>query len=298
MIKMKKITKIAAFALAICMSAVSMTGCGDEKESRKDKRSDDKKVEQALDNADEKELEAAFEEAAVELDQEETTEAETTTEDEASYEPTEEILNADFSSGLVQIGNDVFKIGGYYTVDQFIEEFGDRYDMSVINPDGLLDPGKEGKAELVSVTDPNVIVHINYMSNSEEKSSVGDAIVYFIFAGLDTKRANACWYPQGVTYQPEDFTYSNLPEFLENLGYKKITLDEANFSLCFEPDVFWDQPKGMFSTSHYELRTKSKEKNLFGNYSIYTSSFGYNDEDAKVISFDFTVMTGDTSSYQ
>ena len=206
---MKKITKIAAFALAICMSAVSMTGCGDEKESRKDKRSDDKKVEQALDNADEKELEAAFEEAAVELDQEETTEAETTTEDKASYEPTEEILNADFSSGLIQIGNDVFRIGGYYTVDQFIEEFGDRYDMSVINPDGLLDPGKEGKAELVSVTDPNVIVHINYMSNSEEKSSVGDAIVYFIYAGLNTKRANACWYPQGVTYQPEDFTYSN-----------------------------------------------------------------------------------------
>lgn len=37
------------------------------------------------------------------------------------YTPTDEIKNAQLSSGLIQIGNDVFRNGGYYTVGQLMK---------------------------------------------------------------------------------------------------------------------------------------------------------------------------------
>ncbi len=45
------------------------------------------------------------------------------------YAPTEEILNAKFNSGLVQLNNDVFQQGGYITVEDFVEKYKDRYSI-------------------------------------------------------------------------------------------------------------------------------------------------------------------------
>ena len=55
------------------------------------------------------------------------------------YVPTDEIRNASLSSGLIQIGNDVFRNGGYYTVGQLMKEMEGKYELQGgIDIDGVL----------------------------------------------------------------------------------------------------------------------------------------------------------------
>ena len=49
------------------------------------------------------------------------------------YVPKQEILDASLHSGYVQFGNNVFRNGGYMTLNEFIEQYGDQYDCSNID---------------------------------------------------------------------------------------------------------------------------------------------------------------------
>ncbi|MDE6727794.1 MAG: hypothetical protein K2J80_07635, partial [Oscillospiraceae bacterium] len=54
--------------------------------------------------------------------------------EEIKYAATDEILNADFSSGLIQMNNDVFQQGGYITVSELVEKYNESYDISYFAP--------------------------------------------------------------------------------------------------------------------------------------------------------------------
>lgn len=69
---------------------------------------------------------------------------------EETYEMTDEIKNAAFDSGLVQINNDVFQQGGYITVADFVEKYKDKYD--IVYKDGTYE---ERKDYLLEYRDPN-----------------------------------------------------------------------------------------------------------------------------------------------
>lgn len=55
--------------------------------------------------------------------------AESNVKEMIEYAPADEILNAKFNSGLVQLNNDVFQQGGYITVEDFVEKYKDRYSI-------------------------------------------------------------------------------------------------------------------------------------------------------------------------
>ena len=144
-----KSKRIIAAILAGAM-AVSFASCGSGNSGESDSKTteaktttekaeeldpEEKKLNEAAEKLDEmtedmtdEELEKALEKGGLDLGEDEPKE----TEPEkpaapAGYQPTEEILNADFTSGLIQVGNDVFRCGGYITLRDFVEKYGDRW---------------------------------------------------------------------------------------------------------------------------------------------------------------------------
>lgn len=72
------------------------------------------------------------------------------TPEKAALAISDEIKNADFNSGLIQINNDIFQMGGYFTVAEFVEKYKDRYDIVFAN--GKL-PYEEAKDQLLQSSD-------------------------------------------------------------------------------------------------------------------------------------------------
>ncbi|MCR5122457.1 MAG: hypothetical protein K6B74_08560, partial [Ruminococcus sp.] len=180
---MKK--KILSLALATVL-ALSMTACGGSGSSEPTEK-DFEKAAEKLDSMKEEDFEKEVEKKAEKLDNmteedlekdlegvdggEETT---SSAEKKEGYEPCQEILDADFTSGLIQIGNDVFKCGGYLTVSDLVEQYGDRYDFDVDLNKTLADDETEGKFEFKHKTND---IKINALYCKHGKT-LGEAVAY------------------------------------------------------------------------------------------------------------------------
>lgn len=106
-------------AVMSALILASMAGCGNSAESKADTTTDNS---------------AADNNAAVSADSEQDAQAaEESGNENNSASVSGDIINADLSSGLVQICGDVFKNGGYMTVNEFISAYGDKYDVSSID---------------------------------------------------------------------------------------------------------------------------------------------------------------------
>ena len=270
---MKKI-RIAALVFALCLGAAAMAGCGDEKSNKKAEKKEEKKTEQAVESVDEDELESAIEEAAEKLDKED----EETATEFTGYAPTEEILNADYNSGLIQIGNDIFRQGGFYTVKQFFEEYSDRYDFyyeywdsrdyTEFNIEGIYSESENGSLEIVSKTDPNNSRVVFFQPLDKEAiTSVGDCIVTYI---LRSDGENM-FYP----HHNDEMKYTEVEPFLESLGYKKGETYNGEDIYNYSDEVYKN-------TKGYWLFVKGSEKNLFGEYPFYKYRFAIDDQTGKV----------------
>lgn len=288
---MKKIRKIAAFLCAVCLVSVSLTSCGEKETDKKEttpaatttaaKETEPAAVKDTEPAIDEKEIEEAANELEKEEQDDKPAETEAPADEKPSYALTDEVKNAELSSGLTQIGNDVFRMGGYYTVTQFIEEFGDRYDMSTINTDGICSD-KNNKAEIVSKSDPNLTVTIYFYSPTEDKCPVGDAVIATLSTNLVKYPENG-WFPKGLTFKPTDMKYTDIEPFFESNGFTKLEDDPQNYGYNY--DVYTEEDGG------YMLYVKGSEKNLFGSYPIYTYDFVVNDETGEISAIFYDVRS-------
>ena len=138
-----KTKRIIAAALAVCM-ALTVVSCGNsESGSAKVKDPDNiteedfEKAAEKLDSMSEEDFEKALDgKGGIDLGGDTDTgkaAEEEPAEAKPEYEPCDEIKNADFTSGLIQIGNDVFKCGGYLTLREFVEKYGENWDCSGID---------------------------------------------------------------------------------------------------------------------------------------------------------------------
>ena len=265
----------AGAALLICCTAA---GCGNSPANP------EQALEQKLNSMSEKDIEKEAEKAAEQLDNQENGNKESKAEEsqapEITYAPKDEIINADFSSGLVQIGNDIFHNGGYYTVDQFISEFGSKYDMSAIAPDGFMQPGDNKNIEIKSLEDPNVtfwvIVESGNVKTEDTKVRTGDALVTSINA---PDKVKCCWYPKGIPTNEEGFEYSGAAAFLEKNGFVGISADEALDENYMNYGMYWEEDNN--DLINVDFRARGSEKNLAGYYPIYDYRFLYNMDTAK-----------------
>ena len=257
---MKKISKIAAFIFALSLSATVMTACGDSKDSKK---SEPKSVE----DIDEKDLEDALnkldEETSKELakEKEEATEAETepTTAAEIVYEPTEEIKNASFRSGYIQIGDTVFRTGGYITVADFVDKYGDKFDMSEIALDEYLKGNKHKEIVLSSLEDPRIkikLLLVNMGGDENDRIKIADTVIQTIEPYGAIKQL--CFYPTGVSF----LNYDDIKALTAELG-----LEESRSSYGIEAEKYSE------SNDHIYAAVYAEEENLYGKKPIFGYKF-------------------------
>ncbi len=205
---MKKITKRAAFIIALYLGAVSAAGCTEKPDNER------KTAEQVT---------------------------EATTDNRIHYEPAEEILNADLRSRLVQIGDTVFRNDGSSTVSEFIEKYGDRFDITTLtdridagekfpyysyNPDG-------GKPETVnyigtyitSKNDTELTVSLSIGApDADEDNSVELEDAYI--CGINAPYGyNDVYYPTGIKRDASNLDYDGIKALIKKEGLKEIDYD-------------------------------------------------------------------------
>ncbi|WP_295069907.1 hypothetical protein [Ruminococcus sp.] len=296
---MKK-TRIAAFLFAVCLGAVSMTACGDSKDNKKTKTSsksaediEEKDLEEALDKLD-KET-AKEKEAATEAETEPTTVA------EIKYEATDEIKKAPLNSGYIQIGDTVFRRGNYMTVAEFIEEYGDKFDMSEIPVDEYLATDNVGAytdaKRIKSFDDPRLELTVCYGKFDAEKNArvkVAEATiddVYLTETGkmgfypnsinLDDISSELIFYPQDV--KPMD--YEDVKTLCTDLGLKE---DGKFYEWSFGTKYYYGDAFEENKDSFY-IRMKAGEPNLYNYYPQIDYYFYFDEKTLKAVKTDYSV---------
>ena len=255
-----------AAALSLC---ASMAGCGN-------KGNTDSDIEAILNSMNENDLEQAFE--SLEQSKADTSAAESETEasPEIVYEPCDEIKNAGLDSWYIQIGSEVFKNGGYYTIDQFAAEFGDKYDMTEMNPDKQVwTADKDGESNCKCIYDPTITIHVNYnyKKSNEDTVRLGDGIVTRVSVnGRETtdagKKSFEPPFINGIDGDPTEMDYNSICKYYEDAGLLKNTPVEASLHY----GVYWKEQSG--KDPALWACVQGSELNLYGCYPIYLYSIG------------------------
>ncbi len=275
---MKK--KILSIVLMAAM-ALSVAGCGGNGSGED---IDFDAIGEKIENMSDDELENAIEEGVGKLESmgETTTTTVAQTEEapkEESYEPLQEIIDADLFSGLVQIGDDIFKNGGYMTVNEFIAQYGDKYDMSEIKPDGYMESTQSVmEGATVSKKDSEIKIHVDYVNKTDDMIKIGDAIVANVSASLsDDFSLSNTWYPGGINSR--EFSYDELVKIMVADGF-----NEPSFESKDGIGSSWlnDSNFGFYSV---EMQTEMNEINLLEKNPIITYHGSFDMENGKVTLF-------------
>ncbi len=189
-----------------------------------------------------------------------------------------DVINADLSSGLVQICGDVFKNGGYMTVNEFISAYGDKYDVSSIDTQKEV---KEGWSFRYSLTNKASGEEIELFCCEPVSGSgvVGDGVIVMFFES----NAN---YPSGIgrinqmdessiisLYEANGCAFSEVSDkkiplnerfpAAENAGkYAQYKTDGANIIIAAveldSTNLYGETPKLLYSYENYD-----EENNYF-----------------------------------
>lgn len=185
-----------------------------------------------LDDIDEKDVENALDSLAAEEDE---SSDENSAEPQAMpTEPSSEITSAAMGSGLLQIGSDIFQVGGKITVAELYEQYSDKYDFAY--GDGTYEENKDnlleydvGGDDSVLTGDPWYTLHTLtltpkgssknriavYPANlSDPNSKVTVENAYVVWAKeLDDEYDVGCdtpaWLPHGLMTRLNDLIYKH-----------------------------------------------------------------------------------------
>lgn len=232
--------------------------------------------------------------------------------EEIKFVISEEIKTAKFESGLIQLNNDIFQMGGYLTVADFVKKYKDKYDIVYMNAnlpyeeavkEYLLqsyDYVGEWKYNLsltpkdgVGDSSDKLYVQIENRTTSggEDKIPLSEGIVTeFCIDGQTSHETTCpCWYPQGFT--PQSYKYKDLET--ANTDYKRDTfikmLEGKGFTL-FEGNHFWTKEdlnnRYWKSGNDYEFQVTG-EVNCFGKKPVYRYVVFFNSDTDKLSSVSF-----------
>ena len=283
--------KMIAAVMAVCTCcamAVSMTGCGNSATN-----DPEKKIENALNSMEEKEKKENEQKASENKDDGQVNPL------EICFEVKDEIKNADLNSGLVQCYDDVFQLGGFMTVQQFIDQYGETYDCSAIVPETLLEsikggengflkvpetfwvgikvPRKDGKGNLYLSVARTVFDHDEIKRLADTPIMVFSTIEPgYIPPGMNDavyypalKSANM-WFPGGINVLPTDQTMESITALFAGKNLTKI-------SEKFYSDVEDAKENTAYNVvkTHIAAQITGAKANLLGETPKYVYAFYY-----------------------
>lgn len=198
------IQKITSMAAALCICA-AMAGCGNTENSRD--KSAEKNTKTTIASDDVSITEAEYAET------DESTEAP----EDMEYVPTDEIINADLASGYIQIGDDIFREGGYMTVGEFVEKYSKKYDCSKIS---LSEEADEDFFRFIEVTQFGTDFTIELVCEPPAAGSgtLADAVI-ICFGHEGGIASEKTWLPGGIGYHCTDRDYEGMAAYLQEKGF-------------------------------------------------------------------------------
>lgn len=97
------------------------------------------------------------------------------------------------------IGNDIFQCGGYLTVNEFIAEYGDRYDMSDFHLDKEFEEARNYATTITEKTNGLKVI-VTYTQPVSGTGAFGDAVVMAVTP--ESEELYTCtWFPNGLSYR-------------------------------------------------------------------------------------------------
>lgn len=136
-----------------------------------------------------------------------------------AYAPTQKIKDAAFTSGYIQIGNDVFKEGGYMTVGEFVKNYSDRWDCSGID---MAAKATEKFFHFFKIAEKGTEISMEIVATAPAAGSgtVADAVImcFKTEGGMASKMS---WLPGGICHKCIDQNYSSMVAMVEQMGYSK-----------------------------------------------------------------------------
>lgn len=275
--KNSKRKKIIAGVMALCMCLV-MAGCGDSSDKSSENITEKTTV-QSSTSAESKNNDSAVSSETESEAVESQADAEPIT-----FEPSEEILNADFNSGKIQIGDDIFRNGGYMTVGDFVEKYGDKYaviyhyvseqqGMSVGLGSGdyydIFDPNcefvvsEESKNKTFLICRKDILEKNQTQDNNEGNKNISNPTDdYFgILLTLTT--------PEGKERVPVKdaviYSFKASPKFTGNSDPEDVSRDEVSDVVFYPKDI---------THENNAYTEELKEKYNFDNIPEYFKSLG------------------------
>lgn len=207
----EKLKSMVAAVLAVCI-CICMAGCG---ESSKNPDSNNEQANAVTSSGGQSET--AAEETAADEDDNDPDDS------SISFQPLPEILEADISSGLVQINDEIFKNGGYMTVKEFVDKYGDKYDVSDIDLDKEAEKGFYFR---YSVKYPELNMEL-YLECREPVSGTGtaaDAVIINFYADSINRFEPSVydiWYPTGISRTTPESRLDEFIDFFEQRDFEK-----------------------------------------------------------------------------
>ncbi len=206
------IRNITSMAAALCICA-AMAGCGNTNGSS------DQAAEKTAETTIAAETDAfagtEYEEDApiAEADHAESTEAPAGLE----FSPTDEIINADLASGYIQIGDDIFREGGYMTVGEFIAQYGEKYDCSGI--DTSTEAGEEF-TRFIEVTrfGTDFTIELVCKAPAAGSGTLADAVIVSFEHEGGIAFENT-WLPGGIGNHCADRNYDGMISYMQEKGF-------------------------------------------------------------------------------
>lgn len=204
------------------------------------------------------------------------------TSDVIKYQPSDEIINADFSSGLLQIGDEIIHIGGYMTVAEICEQLKGKYTYEEQFYDREYSAKNRPILYLTGVEDEELSIYLEYCSpvNGTERT-VPNCVVMFACPSNKYTRENT-WLPTGIPSDSSVDRTNDIIKVFEDKGFKDVSSEDyAN----------------KFMSENYAEHTGCYVKNYNDTYTIFSVELEGNNlinNDPSFVCFWITEPSGDS----
>lgn len=272
-----KIRSIIALTAALSICA-SFAGCGADNASSSDAPASSTVVSETDGTSEESDAEELTSDDSEDSDDEDAPA-------EMGFAPSQEILDAAPDSGYVQICNDVFRNGGYLTVNDFISQYGDNWEL----PENFDDSEEMVKdcifKEAINKSDKSLSIELACIAQSDEKKTLGDAVIVKFKPGNADKYT---WFPGGYQVMDGNYSLDEIRSVYQKLGYTEEFPENysevvseyeptANVGKCFIEEV--DSIENNYSNMESLLAVaEMADENLFGVKPVIAISYSMSDD--------------------
>lgn len=210
-----KLRKIITMAAVLC-TCFALAGCGETKETAKPAENSAVENEDGQNNAEQNSTEDETVDEIVDEDTPEIIETEATEEPAGSIEAGSEIKAAKLSSGYTQIGSNVFRNGGYMTLGEFAEKFGDKYEL---DKDDLTAEFNYSSFCFVKAKEKGTELSMEMVVGAPAAGSgtIADGVI-ICFKGQGELAYTNTWSPGGICYTCPDMNYDSITALYQAQG--------------------------------------------------------------------------------